>query len=363
MRTSEARWIEARSRWQINVQQDGERKTFTSTIEGKKGKIEAEKKADRWLASRAAADKLRFEQLWKDFLQEKKDTTGAANYTKLEQIGRLWLLPDLKHKRAAAITGQEWQDCINAAFKKGLSKRTCESVRGAITSCCKYARKRKLPVDLPEDLTIPRNAPVGERSILKPDDLKTLFKVDSITHYNKPVLCFFIPAWRFLVLTGLRRGELCGLRQEDLKGGIVHLKRSVNSEGEETRGKNENARRYFALSKHAQAVLDAQAQLLKKRRIISPWMFPDEEGQRLDPNHLYKKWLTYRTQHGIKCSLHEMRHTLISVAKADVPEQLLKRVVGHSKSMDTFGVYGHDVDGEIQRVASLLDDTFDRLLS
>ncbi len=363
MRMNEAKWIESRRRWQINVQQDGERKTFTSSTEGRKGKIEAEKKADKWLTSRMATDKMRFEQLWKDFLQEKKDTTGSANHKKLEQLGRLWLLPTLKHKRAAAITEQEWQDCINAAFKKGLSKRTCESIRAVITSCCRYARKRKLPVEQPIDLTIPRNAPVGEKSILQPDDLKKLFAVDYITLYKKQTPCFFIHAWRFLVLTGLRRGELCGLRHEDLQDGVIYLKRSVNSLGEETRGKNENARRYFALSKHAQNVLDEQAQMLKKRGVISPWLFPDEEGRRLDPNHLFRKWLTYGSQHSIKCTLHEMRHTLISVAKADVPEQLLKRVVGHSKSMDTFGVYGHDVDGEIQRVASLLDDTFDKLLS
>ena len=57
-----------------------------------------------------------------------------------------------------------------------------------------------------------------------------------------------------------------------------------------------------------------------------------------------------------------MRHTLISLAKADVPEQLLKMVVGHSDSMDTFGVYGHEVDGELKRAAALLDGVFDRVL-
>lgn len=89
MRTNEAMWIEARKRWQINVQKDGERKTFVCSRVGKKGKIEAEKKADAWLSSDVATDKMRYERLWTDFLQEKKETTGSANYIKLEQVGRL----------------------------------------------------------------------------------------------------------------------------------------------------------------------------------------------------------------------------------------------------------------------------------
>ncbi len=42
MRKNEALWVESRKRWQLNVQSDGERKTFPSSIPGKKGKIDAD---------------------------------------------------------------------------------------------------------------------------------------------------------------------------------------------------------------------------------------------------------------------------------------------------------------------------------
>ena len=48
-RKNEATWIESRNRWQINVQMNGVRKTFTSSIPGRKGKAAAERKADSWL--------------------------------------------------------------------------------------------------------------------------------------------------------------------------------------------------------------------------------------------------------------------------------------------------------------------------
>ena len=68
----------------------------------------------------------------------------------------------------------------------------------------------------------------------------------------------YINAYRFQLLTGLRPGELLGLRWADIKGGTVYISRAVNILGEETQGKNQNAIRAFALSERARAVLDEQ---------------------------------------------------------------------------------------------------------
>lgn len=213
-----------------------------------------------------------------------------------------------------------------------------------------------------EDLEVDKNAPAKEKNILQPDEIKKLFSIDYIDRYGKHRPCFFIYAWRFLLLTGMRRGELCGLKNEDIQNGIIHIKRSINEFNEVTSGKNENARRYLALSPQAVRVLEAQKEMLKEKCIISPWVFPDEKGYCLEPKHLYKTWRTYRKQHEIDCSLHGFRHTMISVSKADVPEQLLKDYVGHAEKMDIFGTYGHDVEGEMKRVANILGEVFNRIL-
>ena len=117
------------------------------------------------------------------------------------------------------------------------------------------------------------------------------------------------------------------------------------------------------LSEHAKEILNNQEQMLKDAGIISPYVFPNDKGELLNPNLLWKKWDVCRKEHGISSSLHEMRHTFISVAKADIPEQILKQAVGHSKSMDTFGIYGHKVDGEMNKFASTVDNIFDAILN
>lgn len=54
---------------------------------------------------------------------------------------------------------------------------------------------------------------------------------------------------------------------------------------------------------------------------------------------------------------------MISMHKDDMPLELLKSIVGHSASMDTFGIYGRTVDGEAERTAALLDGTFRKVLN
>lgn len=362
MRKNEAAWIEARHRWQINVQQDGERKTFTDQTPGIKGKVACERKADKWTDDATNKD-VRFKVLWDLFLAEAKEMTGTENYIKHEQMGRLWLLPAIKHKRISSITNQDWQTCINKAFKQGKSKKSLKNIRASITAVYRYAKKDKYPLDRPEDLTIPADAPEGERTILQPDKLKLFFTEDTINDHGKTTGCFFIHAWRFLVLTGLRPGELAGLKRgEDVADSVLKIQRAINRLGETTKGKNKRARRTIVLSQRAVDELAEQEIILKRRGIISPWLFPNEDGTALDTIHMSRKWRTYRRQHGITCTLYELRHTMISISKADVPEQLLKAIVGHGKSMDTYGTYGHEVDGELSRAATLINKAFDVVL-
>lgn len=353
MRKNEAAWLDKYGRWQIKVQKDGERRTFTNSTPGTKGKIACEKKADKWLESGVKNDNVRFKKAYGEFLDEVKLLTSTANYRQREYIGRVWLMPAVEHKKVNSIMPADWQKCINKAYKNGRAKKTLQNIRGCVTAFYKFCKKSGYEMQSPEDVTIPKGAPQIEKSILQPDQLKVLFsKGDN----------FYLYAFRFFVVTGLRRGELCGLKHSDIKDDVLHVRRSINGFNEITGGKNKNAQRYFVLSDHAKTILTAQKTMLKQLGIISPYIFPNKQGKATMPGYLFKNWQAFREAYGITCSLHELRHTFISINQADIPEQLLKRAVGHSKSMDTFGVYGHEVDGDMERVASTIDHTLTTLL-
>lgn len=363
LRKNEAVWIEKNNRWQIKVQKDGERKTFYSSLAGKKGKIEAEHKADAWLENLSDVSAPRFGMAFDDYLKYRKEFVSENMYINDKSIYENWIKKELQHRRIESLTLQDMQDCIDKAFKsKGLARKSLQNIRGVFTSFYKYCYKRKYRMENPQFIEIPRSAESKGKKILQPADVKKLFLEDTYKTHNKTELCFFIYAWRFLVVTGLRRGELCGLKVSDIKDGVISVKRSINERNQLTKGKNENAIRQFILTKQAIDVLKGQKKMLFDKGITSIWLFPSETGEMLQPRHFYKLWKSYSKQHGMDCSLHELRHTFISNAKADVPVQLLKSTIGHSASMDTYGQYGHEVDNDMKRTAKILNKVIKRVL-
>lgn len=361
-RKNEARWSPTQNLWRIDIQKDGKRKIIYSSIKGRKGKIDCEAKADAWLEMQGAEEaNPRLCDLWAQYLTDVKASSGSSNYIKTEQIGRLYILPTLKNRHIKSIRMQDWQNCINAAGKRGLSKKTCSNIRGAITTLYRYCRRNRITMERPEYLTVPRDAPVGERRILQPDQLRTLFTREDVIYRGAKTPCWCIHLWRLCALTGMRRGELAGLKWSDIDGSILHISRSINSQREETRGKNDNARRYIVLSPLMQKELDEQRSATKRAGVVSPWIFPAQNGEQISPDSIDREWMRYRKQHGITSSIHELRHTMISVVSPEVPDALLKPLVGHSKAMDT-DIYRHIVDGQAARASELIDGVFARLL-
>ena len=86
-RRAEAIWIESKQYWQVKVQKNGVRKGFTSTTPGRRGKHEAENKADEWLER--GTSEMRFTQAWEIYMQDQKKRSGTSNVTKLDQYYRL----------------------------------------------------------------------------------------------------------------------------------------------------------------------------------------------------------------------------------------------------------------------------------
>lgn len=368
-RRAEAIWIDTRQRWQINAQRDGKRKTFTSSIPGRRGKHEAEAKADDWLDA-GQPDDMRFDAAWAIYLDYLKRNTGTANHYAAETIGRNWILDAedatrISRKRLSKIKLKDLQELVTAAGEAGRARRTCKNIKDKLSGFFHYAENQgwEYSVD-PSKIVLPTQAKVGKRKVVQPDALNVLFTMDTVQKNGQTIPCFYVHAFRFLVVTGYRRGELCGFMRSDYDAPVLTVNRSINDHNEITQGKNANARRTNVLSKRAQQILADQQAMLNRLGIDSPWLFPGRDGEHLDPRTLYNYWLRiYAKQHGITASLHELRHTFVSIARIEMPEALLKDFVGHSVSMDTFGIYGHEIDGDKQRAADIIDAVFDRVLA
>lgn len=363
-RKAEAAWIESRSRWQINIQKDGVRKTFTSSLPGKKGKAAAERLADQWLAETHGED-LRFGELWQRYLDSIDTGHSSAHKTKMESIGRCWLLPRWKNKRISTLTNNDYKAAVRAAVEgdKPLSAKTCQHIRAAISAAYNYAADSELPMTRPHNIAIPKAATVGERTVLTPEHIAELFRSDLAPRHNKITPDRLVHAYRFAVVMGLRRGEIVGLQWPDISGATLTVNRSVNSLLEITPGKTQKSRRRAALPQIALTILDEQRQALAADGIRSKWIFPDNDGSMLHPNKLYDHWRIYRDFHSLPpVSFHELRHSMVSLIKNDMPLPLLKDIVGHTANMDTLNQYGHELPQDSVIAAGIIDSVYRRML-
>ncbi len=361
-RTNTAVWYPDRKRWQINVQMDGKRRTFVSSKPGRTGQREANAKADAWLETGITPTDRRIEDVWAEFIVWRR-SISETEYKKVESFGRLYFLPHLGHKKVSSMSEQDLQNVLDHAFKHPanphkaaqLSRKSLHNFMCYEHQFAKYCRKSGLTSLLPEDLKVPSASRYCGKDILQIRDLVKLMNTDTTLFRGKWVHDDCINYYRFQVLTGLRPGELCGLRWSDIRDGICTIRRSVNVDGEVTQGKNENALRSFKLIPMAEQVLRDQWKESGHMENIFPM---------LSMRSYYGHWKRYQQANGMEppISLYEMRHTFVSATKS-LPEGQLRQLVGHSKSMDTYGTYSHILETDADDTAEAVQDIFETLLA
>ena len=182
---------------------------------------------------------------------------------------------------------------------------------------------------------------------MQPESLRALFAIDTTLWRGKRVQDPYINAYRFSAVTGLRPGELIGLRWADIYGNQVRVCRSINVHGEETRGKNENALRAFILTGTAAAILADQRLLTGEEESV--FDIHSESTYR----HCWKRYCEANDINYVPP--YNLRHTFVSLAKT-LPEGAVKPLVGHSRQMDTYGVYAHLLQGEEEQTAQSLEN-------
>ncbi len=364
-RVNTAKWIESQNRWRIRVQKDGKRRAFYSSTPGRRGQIEANLKADEWLEYNLRSDQKTVEQICNEWLDIIKKTTSHGNHYNYKRLANKIVLPQIGHLKFEKINEAILQDIIDDAFaKKNYSWKTLTHIRNVIVGLIKYAKRNRYVGHMLTDFTIPPQAKKGTKKILTPTDLKILFQSDKTFLNGNITTDWFIYFYRFLVLTGLRPSELFGLKESDFDCNRVTINRGINQYLEVTTCKNDNARRVFYLSPIALKVLNEHRTMLLKNKVKSEYIFVNKDGETIRSQSLLKRWQKYQKHNGMSgITLYELRHTFISICKGKIKKETLKDIVGHSASMDTFGVYGHYFDdGRHADNATQIGDLFNELL-
>lgn len=156
-----------------------------------------------------------------------------------------------------------------------------------------------------------------------------------------------------IVFTGVRRGELVGLRWEDWDQAAATI--TVRHSVVEVEGgivvrpypKGKKPRR-VPLVPGAELVLTMQRQWLDSTGRDSPWVFPDiamhpDGSVPRRPGWISLMWARNRAKCGADgVRLHELRHAFATLLLDDnVPVNTVQAWLGHAKASTTLDIYGH----------------------
>lgn len=143
--------------------------------------------------------------------------------------------------------------------------------------------------------------------------------------------------------TGLRRGELLGLKWQDIdwKNGIMKVRRQVaRVDGEivEAPLKTKNSYRTVSISPQAVEVLKEQ-----KQKTNDQYVFPSPNGGPISPDSVNNMLKRVLERAGIpKVRFHDLRHTFATVALQNgVDIKTVSGMLGHFSAGFTLDTYAH----------------------
>lgn len=348
-------WSDKLHRWMLRVQVDGQLKTFASRKAGIQGKKEVLKRYREWQdygsqdRSKTLASKV-----YDNFLEDCRERLGerSQGYRSYSQLGRLYIINGLNGKRIGKMKKDDFQSILNNVRpqkdpKGELSLGTIKAIKRVLERFINYAIENEYLEPFRGSLYVPKRHENPPREMIQPEELKKLFEPSDLRYHK---------AFLFMACTGLRPSECLGLKWSDIENDVIYIRRGITGYGDISNGKTKNAKRKIPLGAVTKQILDIQRENTK--HLKSEWIFCDKVGNHGIQSTMRNEMAILSKERGFDASPYCLRHTYISLMANTVPEQLLKMLVGHSSSFQTFEVYGHLVNGDLQKAAKLTDITF-----
>jgi len=279
--------------------------------------------------------------------------------------------PALGHIALRDLRPDHLQRYYNEKAQEGLAVSTILLHHKIVSNALGQAEKNQLVLRNVCRLTeLPRQSRKEMRTLTIEQAATQLLSALQSDRLYAAFLTFF--------MTGLRRGELLGLRWQDvdLNAGILHVRqilvriynRDTKGEGRKTRlnfhePKTEKSRRSVPIP---EACLTAfkrhKAHQAEEKLLLGPGyqdhglVFAQADGAPIDPRSMHRYFAQVLQRGGLPAiRLHDARHTFATwMLEQNVHPKVVSELLGHSSIRITLDLYTHvSLDLEKQAAATL----------
>ena len=264
--------------------------------------------------------------------------------------------PKLGNKIISQVTPKDIQRLYDKLAQSGnlhtgagLSGGTIYGIHGMLHEALQAAQQTHLIASNPtEQVTVPKFT-YGSKQILTEEQLDVFMKViaEDEIWYD-----FFYAE----LTTGLRRGEICGLKWEDFDevAGTLKVCRTVYRKegGGLIAG---DTKTYAGTRKIVLPASTVQVLHERKKSALTEWIFPNplRPEQPANPDTAYSHLKSLLKRAGLpSIRFHDLRHTFATHALASgVDVKTLSGILGHTRAAFTLDTYTHTT-GDMQKRAS-----------
>lgn len=292
------------------------------------------------------------------WLDEKARTVKPSTLEQYRMCIDRCIVPRVGGVKLDKLTPLQVQGLVSE-IQNASGAATAAKCRTVLFSAYKQAIRWQLVTRNPVEATDPVREPHREMVLWEPEQAARFLDV---AREHRLYAFFYLS-----MATGLRRGELLGLRWKDVEGSLLHVRQAFVKVGGKLMLSTPKTRKGFravALSPDVLEVLrlHRQRQEAEQAALGVYWpktdlVFVSEVGTPLNPDNLKRVRNDLMDKAGVpRVRLHDLRHLHASVAiKGGMDAKVLADRLGHSRASFTLDRYTHLF--ESQRAQSAVDLT------
>lgn len=351
-------------RWEASIRVDGVRHSSYSRI-----RVEAAawlKQALRLLDEGLpiASSKDTMAKFLTDWLETMSQTIRPRTLDRYEQFVRLHIVPEIGRIQLAKLAPTHLQAMYAARGKAGLSPRTVHHLHAFLHRVLADAVAWGLVSRNVSDFARPPRVPAVKMAALAPEQAKQLLQAAKDNRLES--------LYVLAISTGMRQGELLGLRWADIDLGNEVLRVSGTLARTRTEGlrvdepKTKGSRREIAIGPPEVSALRRHHRRQAAERLAAgpnwqsnDFVFSTSTGVPIEASNLIRRsFVPLLAQAKLpKMRFNDLRHTAASLMLAQgIPAKVVAERLGHSNIGITLDTYAHALPNMQREAARIMDE-------